>query len=72
MDTKPSSSPPDRRSLYADPSIFQVAVRTTDDGWIQMTLEVDPEGTQGGHLRNTNAFAGRCQRRRIQRRACQS
>jgi hypothetical protein len=22
-------------------------VRTTDDGWIQMTLEVDPEGTQG-------------------------
>jgi hypothetical protein len=47
MDTKPSSSPPDRRSLYADPSIFQVAVRTTDDGWIQMTLEVNPEGTQG-------------------------
>jgi len=47
MDTKPSSSPPDRWSLYADPSIFQVAVRTTDDGWIQMTLEVDPESTQG-------------------------
>jgi hypothetical protein len=38
---------PDRWSLYADPSIFQVAVRTTDDGWIQMMLEVDPEGTQG-------------------------
>jgi len=43
MDTKASNSPPDRWSLYADPSIFQVAVRTTDDGWIQMTLEVDPE-----------------------------
>ena len=47
MDTEPSSSPPDRWSLYADPSIFRVAVRTTDDGWIQMTLEVDPESTQG-------------------------
>jgi hypothetical protein len=47
MDTNASNSPPARWSLYADPSIFQIAVRTTDDGWIQMTLEVDPESTQG-------------------------
>ena len=57
MDTKPSSRPPDGWSLYADPSIFQVAVRTTDDGWIQMTLEVDPEGTQGGGICGTRMLS---------------
>jgi hypothetical protein len=47
MDTKASNSPTDRWSLYADPGIFQVAVRTTEDGWIQVTLDVDPKSTQG-------------------------
>ena len=47
MDMKDSNSPPDRWSLYADSSIFQVATRATEDAWIQVTMQVDPNSTQG-------------------------
>jgi len=57
MDTNANNSPPDRWSLYADPSIFRVTERMTEDGWIQVTLEGDPKDTQGVGISGTRLLS---------------
>jgi hypothetical protein len=47
MDSKANDRAPDHWSLYNDPTILQVTASAPEDGWIQVTLEVDPRDTQG-------------------------